>query len=219
MQPLERVTPSLSSSTRSRVGRRRCRRLPPKNRAYPFPSTRLRPLKRPSTGRGAVAVRVAGEVRLHDTRLEPAHERFRLAELALLRTRLVGGCTSPVLTVCHLLCLLSRFARLSRDERPEGRGPAFAGGDEHPYPPDYRAAFASSLLLCPHTPEAPLTLGCPLAGRASGLPRSVRWTGFGVGSLFPPAALGAHDGGSASPRTRSGAVLAPASQHPLAGWL
>src|SRR5262245_38880677 len=37
----------------------------------------------------------------------------------------VGGCTNRIFR-CHLLFLLSRFAGLSREERPEGSLPAFA---------------------------------------------------------------------------------------------
>ena len=41
----------------------------------------------------------------------------------------VGDRTSRCCHCCHLLCLLSRFLKLSRDERPEGSRPAFAWGD------------------------------------------------------------------------------------------
>ena len=50
-------------------------------------------------------------------------------------------------------CLLGRFAKLSRAERPEGSRPAFAWGDvarcSTPIRADYRPAFAFSLLLYP----------------------------------------------------------------------
>ena len=36
------------------------------------------------------------------------------------------GCVDRVLSRRHLLCLLCRFARCSRDEKPEGSQPAFA---------------------------------------------------------------------------------------------
>ena len=41
----------------------------------------------------------------------------------------VGSRTSRLLLCRHLLCLLSRFAKFSRNERPHGSQPAFAGGD------------------------------------------------------------------------------------------
>src|SRR5262249_55909274 len=41
------------------------------------------------------------------------------------RTFRVGGCTNGIIR-CHLLFPLSRFARFSREERPEGSLPAFA---------------------------------------------------------------------------------------------
>ena len=48
---------------------------------------------------------------------------------------------------CHLLCLPSQLFRRSRAETPEGSRPAFAWSDLtrglNPYPPCYRAAFAS----------------------------------------------------------------------------
>src|SRR5271166_4553200 len=61
---------------------------------------------------------------------------------------------------CHLLCLPSQLFRRSRAETPEGSRPAFAWSDLtrglNPYPPCYRAAFASSLLLNPPSPRPPL---------------------------------------------------------------
>ena len=65
----------------------------------------------------------------------------------------------------HLLCLPSQLFRRSRAETPEGSQPAFAWGDLarglNPYPPDYRAAFASSLLLYPPSHRRPLAAGLP----------------------------------------------------------
>src|SRR5271157_5130431 len=61
--------------------------------------------------------------------------------------------TAPAASCRHLLCLPSQLLRRSRAETPEGSQPAFAAGDLtrrlNPYPSDYRAAFASSLLLYP----------------------------------------------------------------------
>ena len=76
---------------------------------------------------------------------------------------------------CHLLCLPSQLFRRSRAETPEGSRPAFAWSDLtrglNPYPPCYRAAFASSLLLNPPSPRPPLRRAYP-EGRTTGLPRS-----------------------------------------------
>ena len=60
---------------------------------------------------------------------------------------------------CLLLCLPSQLFRRSRAETPEGSQPAFAWGDLagrlNPYPPDYKAAFASSLILYPPSHRQP----------------------------------------------------------------
>ena len=70
----------------------------------------------------------------------------------------------------HLLCLPSQLFRRSRAETPEGSQPAFAWGDLarglNPYPPDYRTAFASSLLLYPPSHRRPPCGGpTPKGGR------------------------------------------------------
>ena len=76
---------------------------------------------------------------LHDTGLE-------LTSVTRRRPHQQASCR-------HLLCLPSQLLRRSRAETPEGSQPAFAEGDLtrrlNPYPSDYRAAFASSLLLYP----------------------------------------------------------------------
>src|SRR2546425_664801 len=128
---------------------------------------------------------------LHDTGLEPTHVlvggRPGDGVPAFL---VVGGCTSsrmvsgvpPLRRVCrHLLSPLSRFAKRSRDERPDGSQLAFARDPVawrlNPYPPRYSAAFASSILLYPQPLR--LTLRCAFpCGETTGLPRSVcvpRW--------------------------------------------
>ena len=70
---------------------------------------------------------------------------------------------------CHLLCLPSQLFRRSRAETPEGSRPAFAWSDLtrglNPYPPCYRAAFASSLLLNPPSPRPPYGGPTPKGGR------------------------------------------------------
>jgi hypothetical protein len=87
----------------------------------------------------------------------------------------------------HLLCFLSRFSRLSRDETPEGSQPACAWGTG-PYPRHYRAAFACSLLPYPHAAQLPLRGAFP-CGRRVGLPRSMSVSSNGVGPASPPVAL------------------------------
>src|SRR5439155_2703829 len=78
--------------------------------------------------------------RLHDTRLEPAHDAMSFGPVnGVPVQRIMGSRTSPrisrgpgrarVCWDCHLLCLLCRLANLSRAERPEGSLPAFAWGD------------------------------------------------------------------------------------------
>ena len=92
---------------------------------------------------------------LHDTGLGPTH--------------IMGGRTSR-LSLPSSACLLKRLTRFSRDESPEGSRPAFAWGDLarglNPYPPDYRAAFAFSLILYPPPHRRPPCGGpTPRGGR------------------------------------------------------
>jgi hypothetical protein len=86
----------------------------------------------------------------------------------------VGDRTSRVCDR-HLLCLLGRFLKLSRDERPDGSLPAFAWDDvgqrRNPYPAHYRQAFAFSILLYPQRRWLPLQLPT-LNGNVTGLPCS-----------------------------------------------
>src|SRR6516165_323514 len=106
----------------------------------------LKPLSRPLAEPGG-----AQAPHLHDTGLGPASVTRR-------RPHQQRGC-------CHLLCLLSQLVRRSRAETPEGSRPAFAWGDLagglNPYPFDYRAAFASSLILYPPSHRRPLAEGLP----------------------------------------------------------
>src|SRR5712692_1127268 len=155
-------------------------------------------------GNGLAAVRVGQQVLqgfdlapsaflrcLHDTGLEPTHVvvggRPGDGVPAFLG---VGGGTSsrmvsgvpPLRRVCrHVLSLLSRFAKRSRDERPEGSRLACARDPVawrlNPSPPRYRAAFASSILLYPQPLRFPLRCAFP-CGETTGLPRSAcvpRW--------------------------------------------
>ena len=78
--------------------------------------------------------------------------------------------TAPAASCCHLLCLPSQLIRRSRAETPEGSQPALAWGDFtqglNPYPPDYGAAFASSLILYPPPHRRPPCGGpTPKGGR------------------------------------------------------
>ena len=116
----------------------------------------------------------------------------------------------------HLLSLLRRLAKLSGDARPDGRQRAFARGDVarglNPYPPHYRMAFASSILLLPHVYQLALRRAFP-HGRRTGFPCSVSVTTHGVGALSPPVACDAHDQEGETPCTRYSALLAQACQH------
>ena len=98
---------------------------------------------------------------LHDTGLGPASGTRR-------RPHQQRSCR-------HLLCLPSQLVRRSRAETPEGSQPAFAWGDLagglNPYPPDYRTALASSLILYPPSHRRTLRWAYP-EGRMTGLPRS-----------------------------------------------
>lgn len=111
--------------------------------------------------------------------------------------RFVGGCTSqPCGLDRHLLFLLNRFAKFSRDERPDGSLPAFAWGD------------VADSLSCSSTPIRPITerfslspssftrnpIGSPydllsLSGQVTGLPRSAYIPSVGLGAVFPPVVL------------------------------
>jgi hypothetical protein len=128
----------------------------------------------------------------------------------------VGECTSQCRHCRHLPSLLRRLAKLSGDARPDGRQRAFAQGDVarglNPYPPHYRMAFASSILLLPHVYRLALRLAFP-RGRRTGLPCSVSVTTNGVGALYPPVAWDAHDKEGETPCTRYSALLAQACQH------
>ena len=78
--------------------------------------------------------------------------------------------TAPAASCRHLLCLPSQLFRRSRAETPEGSQPAFAwddlAGGLNPYPLDYRATFASSLILYPPSHRQPPCGGpTPRGGR------------------------------------------------------
>ena len=117
-------------------------------------------LCRSSLSQGPSRDPVGHSLHLHDTGLGPASVTRR-------RPHQQRGCR-------HLLCLLSQLFRRSRAETPEGSQPAFAWGDLagglNPYPPGYRTAFASSLILYPPSHRRHLAVGLP-EGRTTGLPR------------------------------------------------
>src|SRR5207244_1568824 len=141
---------------------------------------------------------------LHHTRLEPPHRHP------------VGECTSQCRHCRHLLSLPERLAKVSGDARPDGRQRACAWSDIagvlNSYPPDYRMAFASSILPFPHAYRLALRLAFP-HGRRTGLPCSISVTTNGVGALYPPVACDAHDKEGENPCTRYSALLAQAFQH------
>src|SRR6478672_11205488 len=125
----------------------------------------LKPLSRPLAGPGG-----AQAPRLHDTGLGPASVTRR-------RPHQQRGCR-------HLLCLPSQWFRRSRAETPEGSQPAFAWGHLarrlNPYPPDYRTAFAFSLILYPPSHRHPLAVGLPRR-EDDGLTTFRGWISDGVG--------------------------------------
>ena len=106
----------------------------------------LKPLSRPLAEPGGAQAH-----HLHDTGLE-------LTSVTRRRPHQQASCR-------HLLCLLSQLLRRSRAETPEGSQPAFAEGDLtrrlNPYPSDYGAAFASSLLRYPQPRWRTLRLAFP----------------------------------------------------------
>ena len=128
---------------------------------------------------------------LHDTGLEPTHVvgsgRPGAGRPACL---VVGGCTSSRMAsgmtrlrrVCRpWLSRRRRVAKRSREARPDGRRLAFAREPVAwrltPYPPRYRAACASSILLSPQPRRLPWRCACP-CGEPTGLPRCAcvpRW--------------------------------------------
>src|SRR5712691_11626303 len=106
---------------------------------------------------------------LHDTGLKPTHGLVDPPPINRMPVpRVVGGRTSNHLRLrgcfCrHLLCLLSRLVRYSRDERPDGSQPAFAWG-----PVPRRAQPLSHLLpmgIRLLRPPLPAALSARLAAR------------------------------------------------------
>ena len=117
---------------------------------------------------------------LHHTRLEPPHRPVDgIPVNGVPGPRASGERTSLCCHRCHLPSLFQKLAKLSCDERPDGRLPACAWGDIaralNPYPPHYRMAFASSILLCPHAYRLALRLAFPY-GKRTGFPCSVSVT-------------------------------------------
>jgi len=116
----------------------------------------------------------------------------------------------------HRLSLLRRLAKLSGDARPDGRLPAFAWGHvargRNPYPPHYRMAFASSILLLPHAYQLALRLAFP-HGRRTGLPCSVSVTHEWGRRALSTGSVAAHDKERETPCARYSALLAQAFQH------
>src|SRR5438105_4203930 len=152
--------------------------------------------------------------RLHHTCLEPPHLPMDGVPInGVPCCEAVGECTSQCRHCRHLPSLLKRLAKVSGDERPEGRLRACAWGDVasrlNPYPSYYKMAFASSLLLCPHTYRLALRLTFP-RGRCTGLPCSVSVTHEWVRRALSTGSVAAHDKKGRSPCTRYSALLAQA---------
>ena len=125
---------------------------------------------------------------LHDAGLETAHVAISVGPVDLVPLQsVVESCTrrgrrrlsaAPRTLSRHLPCLLCRFAKLCRDERPRGSQLAFAQGNVgdglNPYPPHYRTAFASSVILYPQPRRLASRLAFP-CGRTTGLTRSAHF--------------------------------------------
>ena len=135
---------------------------PPGSRGALLLPSPLRTTRKPSVYAAQASLKVPRGTRwgaahhLHDTGLELTSGTPR-------RPHQQASC-------CHLLCLPSQLPRRSRAETPEGSQPAFAWGDLarrlNPYPSDYGAAFASSLLLYPPSHQQPPCGGpTPRGGR------------------------------------------------------
>jgi len=112
---------------------------------------------------------------LHDTGLE-------LTSVTRRRPHQQASCR-------HLLCLPSQLLRRSRAETPEGSQPAFAEGDLtrrlNPYPSDYGAAVAFSLIPSPLSHWLPLQEAYP-RGETVGLLRSPSRSTRGLGRAYRP---------------------------------
>ena len=72
----------------------------------------------------------------------------------------------------------------------------------NPYPPDYQAAFAFSLILYPQSLQLPSRVTFPFQVESLrqerenyGLTAFRKFDRIGLGALYPPAVLDAHDQG------------------------
>ena len=131
---------------------------------------------------------------LHDTHLETAHVLIDLVPVDPVPAIFsVGGRTgerarkdrrsaSQYTLPRHLPCLLSGFARLSRDEKPRGSQPAFTWSDFahvlYPYPTRYRPAFACSAIPYPQPYRLALRLAFP------------RWESYGLTAFHTCTLMG-----------------------------
>ena len=134
---------------------------------------------------------------LHDTRLEPPHVAVDGVPIDGVPVPPPVE-SAPVSVATAVICLLScggwpssLVMKDQMDVCPLSRGVMLRGG-LNPYPPHYRMAFASSILLFPHAYRLALRLAFP-HGRRTGLPCSVSVTTNGLGALCPPVACDAHD--------------------------
>ena len=128
--------------------------------------------------------------RLHDTRLEPIRGAVGLVPIYGVPVHpLVEGCTSSHAHLCrHLLCLLHRLAKLSRDERPDGSQRAFARSEK----PLLSASLQDGLRFfhppLPATPSTSLTIGFPWREDDRFTPFRARTHLEGLGSACLPVA-------------------------------
>lgn len=130
--------------------------------------------------------------RLHDTPLEPTHNRMGFVPIDGMPVHIVAGDrTSRCCHCCHLLCLRDRFTMVSRDARPAWEVSPLARGVMlrvlNSYPPHYRRAFASSRVPYPPLYRLALRLTFP-CGRETGLPRSAQVPLDELGSACSPVA-------------------------------
>jgi hypothetical protein len=106
---------------------------------------------------------------LHDTRLEPTHVAVDCGPVNGMPLHGHVGDRTSCRNGCHLPCLRNRFAKLSREERPEGSQPACAWGDVAK-PQPLSALLPGGIRLLPPPLPAP-----PTASLAVGLPE---WAGI-----------------------------------------
>jgi hypothetical protein len=161
-----------------------------------------------------------GLTRLDDTPLEPTHVLMTWRPLDGRLVHHSAGSRPSSHSCRHRLGLLSQFAPCSRNERPDGRQPACAGGSVAVGSPSLPAITARPLLLPSSSTRRPI--GAPYGwlsrrGRAPGFPRSAAVPSDGLGAVCPPvgwvSAIG-ETGSSYAPHRLCGSSLSAS----LACW-